>query len=186
MQVAYLGQFGFGYVIGKEVVVRLKASIDYGMRAILYLAVKNTTCSSKDIAEDMSVPRDYLIQLAQLLRKAGIILAHPGKHGGYQLAKPAADISVLEVIKALEEGTKTESCKKAVQNDKGEGYKQDVANELLQELNQAYRLVGESMCAYLGSLNVESLLAYSKEEEDRRKLIAQCLRDESYRLNASD
>ena len=48
--------------------MQLKASTDYGMRAILYLAAQGTTCSSKDIAEDMSIPRDYLIQLAQLLR----------------------------------------------------------------------------------------------------------------------
>ena len=67
--------------------MQLKASTDYGMRAILYLAAQGTTCSSKDIAEDMSIPRDYLIQLAQLLRNAGIIEARPGKHGGYRLAK---------------------------------------------------------------------------------------------------
>ena len=53
--------------------MQLKASTDYGIRAILYLAAQGTTCSSKDIAEDMSIPRDYLIQLAQLLRNAGII-----------------------------------------------------------------------------------------------------------------
>ena len=58
--------------------MQLKASTDYGMRAILYLAAQGTTCSSKDIAEDMSIPRDYLIQLAQLLRNAGIIEALSG------------------------------------------------------------------------------------------------------------
>ena len=66
--------------------VQLKASTDYGIRAILYLAAQGTTCSSKDIAHDMSIPRDYLIQLAQLLRNAGLIEARPGKHGGYRLA----------------------------------------------------------------------------------------------------
>ena len=83
--------------------MQLKASTDYGMRAILYLAAQGATCSSKDIAEDMSIPRDYLIQLAQLLRNAGIIEARPGKHGGYRLAKDASEISVLEIIKALDE-----------------------------------------------------------------------------------
>ena len=39
--------------------MQLKASTDYGMRAILYLAAQGTTCSSKDIANDMSIPRDY-------------------------------------------------------------------------------------------------------------------------------
>ena len=76
------------------------------MRAILYLAAQGTTCSSKDIAEDMSIPRDYLIQLAQLLRNAGIIEARPGKHGGYRLAKDPADTNVLEIMEALDDDAK--------------------------------------------------------------------------------
>ena len=42
------------------------------MRTVLYLAERGTVCSSRDVAEEMSIPRDYLIQLAQLLRNAGI------------------------------------------------------------------------------------------------------------------
>ena len=42
--------------------MQLKASTDYGLRAVLYLAAQEQTCSSKDIAQDMSIPRDYLIQ----------------------------------------------------------------------------------------------------------------------------
>lgn len=57
--------------------MQFKASTDYGLRAVLYLAAQGHTCSSKDIAQDMSIPRDYLIQLAQLLRNAGIIEARP-------------------------------------------------------------------------------------------------------------
>ena len=64
--------------------MQFKASTDYGLRAVLYLAAQGHTCSSKDIAQDLSIPRDYLIQLAQLLRNAGIIEARPGKHGGYR------------------------------------------------------------------------------------------------------
>ena len=72
--------------------MKLKASVDYGVRAVMYLAVKGETCSSREISEEMSVPRDYLIQLALRLRNAGIIKARPGKNGGYILAKAPADI----------------------------------------------------------------------------------------------
>ena len=44
--------------------MQLKASTDYGLRAVLYLASKKGTCSSKDIAQDMSIPRDYLIPVS--------------------------------------------------------------------------------------------------------------------------
>ena len=93
--------------------MQLKASTDYGMRAILYLAAQGTTCSSKDIAEDMSIPRDYLIQLAQLLRNAGIIEARPGKHGGYRLAKDPADTNVLEIMEALDDDAKAVHAREA-------------------------------------------------------------------------
>lgn len=87
--------------------MQLKASIDYGLRAVIYLATRDGICSSREIAEAMSIPRDYLIQLAQSLRNAGIVHARPGKHGGYSLAKDAHEISLLEVIDALEEGTRS-------------------------------------------------------------------------------
>ena len=50
--------------------MQLKASTDYGIRTILYLAAEKDVRSSKEIAREMSIPRDYLIQLAQLLRNA--------------------------------------------------------------------------------------------------------------------
>lgn len=86
--------------------MQFKASTDYGLRAVLYLAAQGHTCSSKDIAQDMSIPRDYLIQLAQLLRNAGIIEARPGKHGGYRLANDPSKITLLQVVNALDDDAK--------------------------------------------------------------------------------
>ena len=83
---------------GTRETVHFKTSVEYGMRAVLYLAEKGSTCSSREVAEEMSIPRDYLIQLAQLLRNAGIIHARPGKNGGYSLAKEASEISILDVL----------------------------------------------------------------------------------------
>lgn len=82
--------------------MKMKASADYGIRAVFYLATSNRVCSSKEISEEMSIPRDYLIQLALRLRDAGILKARPGKNGGYELAKPAEKISVLSVMEALD------------------------------------------------------------------------------------
>ena len=82
--------------------MHFKASVEYGMRAVLYLAEKGSICSSREVADEMSIPRDYLIQLAQLLRNAGIIHARPGKSGGYSLAKDASEISMLDIFNALQ------------------------------------------------------------------------------------
>ena len=156
--------------------MQLKASTDYGMRAILYLAAQGTTCSSKDIAEDMSIPRDYLIQLAQLLRNAGIIEARPGKHGGYRLAKDPADINVLEIINALDDDAKQST--RAKRNARKGG-------EMVESVKQTYDLIEESMDAYLSSLTVETLLACVQNQKDSRTFLADRLQDEGRRLAAT-
>lgn len=133
--------------------MKLKASTDYGVRTVLYLALKGETCSSKDIAEDMGIPRDYLIQLAQLLRNAGIIEARPGKHGGYRLAKTPSEISSLDIMNALDDdGKKNQREKRAISD----------TSPMSQDIGEAYDLIEESIDSYLSSLTVEMLLSCVK------------------------
>lgn len=155
--------------------MQLKASTDYGVRTILYLAAKGATCSSKDIAKDMAIPRDYLIQLAQLLRNAGLIEARPGKYGGYRLAKDPSEISLLQVISALEDNPQRTArvARTLTRND-----------ALLQGIRQMYDLVEGSFDAYLGSLTIEVLLACSQDTGRAADILACRLAEEGRRLAA--
>jgi len=153
--------------------VQLKASTDYGLRAVLYLAEQSGTCSSKDIANDMSIPRDYLIQLAQLLRNAGIIEARPGKHGGYRLARDPADITLLQVIAAIDEDAK----------DTTRARREDRKNAVMVgNVKKAYELVLDSYDAYLDAITLEMLLDCAKDADRSREYLAERLSDESKRL----
>ena len=133
--------------IGTRETVHFKASVEYGMRAVLYLAEKGSICSSREVADEMSIPRDYLIQLAQLLRNAGIIHARPGKNGGYTLAKDASNISMLDVFNAL-------------QNDRprSEHKEEEGASNLLREITAAYSTVEREMEEYMSSTTVQMMI----------------------------
>lgn len=56
---------------------------------------------SKEIAEAEMIPRDYLIQIAQDLREAGLIKSRAGRFGGFLLARRGDDISVSDVLRAV-------------------------------------------------------------------------------------
>lgn len=155
--------------------MQLKASTDYGLRAVLYLAAQGQTCSSKDIAQDMSIPRDDLIQLAQLLRNAGIIEARPGKHGGYRLAKEPSQITLLQVVNALDDDAKDTT--RARRKDRADA-------SMVQGIKQAYDLVLSGYDAYFDSITLEMLLNCSQDEKMSKEFLAGRLIAESQRLLA--
>lgn len=134
--------------------MHFKASVEYGMRAVLYLAEKGSICSSREVADEMSIPRDYLIQLAQLLRNAGIIHARPGKNGGYSLAKDASEISMLDIFNAL-------------QNDRlrAERKEAEDASDLLQDITAACSAVEREMEEYMSSITLQNMIERIHGEE---------------------
>ena len=76
----------------------------YGLRAMTELAKAygRGPRSLAWIAEAQHLPAGYLEQLAIPLRRAGLIEATRGAHGGYQLVQPPAQVSVGEIVRALE------------------------------------------------------------------------------------
>ena len=77
---------------------------EYGVRLLVQLGVQGgeLPVSLKAIAEAESLPLAYLARIAALLKKAGIVAATRGAHGGYTLARPPAEITMDEVVLALE------------------------------------------------------------------------------------
>ena len=58
--------------------------------------------SSRKIAEEMKIPPRFLPQIMGDLTRAGLVDAHPGRAGGYRLAKPADSVTLLMVIEGVE------------------------------------------------------------------------------------
>ena len=76
----------------------------YGVRALFDLAFHGEGASTqiKDIAERQAIPGRFLEQIFQDLRRASLVSSKRGPRGGYQLTRPAREISVGDVIRALE------------------------------------------------------------------------------------
>ncbi len=76
---------------------------DYAIRAMLALTMaKSGLLSSRKIAEEMKIPPRFLPQIMGDLTRAGLVAAHPGRAGGYKLAKSASTVTLLTVIEAVE------------------------------------------------------------------------------------
>lgn len=84
--------------------MRLTEGVEWGLHCVTLAAVlpPDATLPASRLAEYHAVPPPYLAKHLQALSRAGILDAVPGSRGGYRLARPAADISVLDVVAAID------------------------------------------------------------------------------------
>jgi Rrf2 family protein len=78
--------------------------LDYGMRALIYLATSSSPVASADIARDNDLPAKFLADILGDLRRAGLVHAKRGGQGGFWLARPADAITVADVVRVLAGG----------------------------------------------------------------------------------
>ena len=84
--------------------LRLTKKADYGLMALKYLAEQPqpAAVSAKDIAEAYHIPPQLLAKILQRLAKVGLVRSTAGTNGGYALARDAGEITVFEVIRAVD------------------------------------------------------------------------------------
>jgi Rrf2 family protein len=66
--------------------------------------------TAQRVSEGTQVPEDYLSKVLQQLVRGGVLTSQRGRHGGFQLARPAAEISMLAVVNAVEPIPRIEKC----------------------------------------------------------------------------
>jgi Rrf2 family protein len=84
--------------------LRLSTKTRYALRAMLELALREGEgpVQLREVAKAQRISQKYLEQLALPLRHAGLVHTERGPSGGYELARPAAAITALEVVEAVE------------------------------------------------------------------------------------
>ncbi|HYG69159.1 MAG TPA: SUF system Fe-S cluster assembly regulator [Anaeromyxobacteraceae bacterium] len=82
--------------------IRMSKLTDYAIVILAHLARSERTLTASELSERSKVPPPTVSKLCKELTRAGIVVSHRGRHGGYGLARPPDRISVAEVVEALE------------------------------------------------------------------------------------
>lgn len=84
--------------------MEITKAADYGLRAMYRLSQtpQNHSALIGDIASEMNIPAQFLHKVMPRLVKAGLVRSRRGARGGYKLAKAPAEISLLEIVQAID------------------------------------------------------------------------------------
>ncbi len=130
----------------------------YGIRALIDLVI-NSECGSvtlKAISERQEISERYLEQIFSLLRKSGLIIGRKGAQGGYNLSKSPNEITIGEVLRALE----GESLLVDISDDNSNDMERFVNKVIWIEINKKIN-------DYFDSITLEYIVEqYRKEKEE--------------------
>jgi Rrf2 family protein len=138
--------------------MRLSAKARYGMSALISMA--SSPCCTESVtvvslAKKLDISKIYLEQVFSLIKRAGIVTSIKGAQGGYQLARPAKDITVYEILSAIE----TSMFEKAEFTDA------EMADPITVTMkSMVFELMDDCLCQSLSCVTLEDLAAKTLEQ----------------------
>jgi len=84
--------------------MRMSAKAEYAVRAMIQLATVETGAlvKTEDLAKSQGIPAQFLVDILSDLRTDRLVRSHRGRDGGYELGRPAADISIADVLRCID------------------------------------------------------------------------------------
>lgn len=82
--------------------MQITARADYAVRALAELASRESSATRIELAEAQDIPAKFLEAILSDLKKAGIVVALRGSGGGYVLARSPGEVSVADVVRAVD------------------------------------------------------------------------------------
>lgn len=144
--------------------MKLSVKSTYGVLAAVDLASQNgpAPVQAKTIARRQAIPARFLEQVLHSMKKAGIVESLRGARGGYVLRKPPADISLAEIVEALD-GPLTQPSAGAAN-----GRRQPVPESLL---SQVWERVRQAELGVLNGITLKELSDRHQELQQQRSLM---------------
>jgi Rrf2 family protein len=84
--------------------MRMSAKAEYAVRAMVQLAAvaEGVLVKTDDLAQAQGIPPQFLVDILSALRTDRLVRSHRGRDGGYELGRPAADISIADVLRSID------------------------------------------------------------------------------------
>ena len=138
----------------------ISQTAEYALRAIVYLADQSDAPrTTQQIAKVTRVPAGYLAKVMQGLSRAGLVRAQRGLHGGFTLAVPSKELTVLDVVQAVDPLRRIEHCPLGIVSHRS-------LCPLHRRLDNAVAMVEKA----LGSSTIAELLAEPKRGKSVKPL----------------
>src|SRR5262245_30303598 len=92
--------------------LRLSKKADYALMAMKHLALRGDrgSSSAREIAEQYDIPIELMAKVLQRLVQRGLLASHQGTRGGYQLSRAPRQISIADVIQAIDGPVTVTAC----------------------------------------------------------------------------
>ena len=147
--------------------MKLSTKGRYGLRALIDLALYSDeeAVSIQSISNRQNISDSYLEQLMRKLKKAGLVVSERGAQGGYRLAKPADEISVGDVLRALEGSLEAVSC--------GEGNNEHCQGEDLCVTRYVWQEINKSIQETVDSIKISQLVEESRKAREKGQIKVQ-------------
>lgn len=144
--------------------MKITRGTDYGILGILYLATQplERVTLLREIAKSQDVPESYLAKIFQELVKEGLVHSHRGMKGGFSLARPACEITLRQVIEALQGPISLSRCL-----DINEGCPRMETCAVARVLSMAQKQLLETLDKTTLNMLASESLALQKTKEDR-------------------
>lgn len=98
--------------------LRLSKKADYALMAMKHLAARadRGSASAREIGETYQIPLELLAKILQRLVRRGYLASHQGIRGGYRLGRPASQISIADIIEAIDGPLTITACSEGEEN----------------------------------------------------------------------
>lgn len=90
--------------------MQLQITTDYALRILSFLASEERVVSSTELGERLAISQKYVLRIGNKLKANGFVNAVYGTNGGFTISRPLEDISIYDVIVALEGTIKLNRC----------------------------------------------------------------------------